>query len=296
MFPNTQPIKTVFENPDDLCEIVNGMSVDVEEYFQVQALSERISRPQWSTFPHRVEASVTRILELFDQFETRATFFVLGWIAKRHPDLVREISKHGHEVASHGWEHKPADQQTRLEFREDILRSKKLLEDIAGVPVIGYRAASFSINSTNLWAFDELENCGYLYSSSIYPIRHDIYGMPDAPRFPFFTGKSGTMIEWPGTTLDLAGMRLPCGGGGFFRIVPYRLFRWALRRVRAVDHQPCLFYFHPWEIDPMQPRIRGLSLKSRLRHYANLHKTEPRLRLLLEDFQWDRFDKLLQLS
>ena len=277
-------------------DAVNGMSVDVEEYFQVKAMGDTIERRQWNSLPSRVEASVERILELFGDHDISATFFILGWIAEKHPGLVRAIVANGHEVASHGWEHTPADEQSREAFREDIMRAKKLLEDISSTAVIGYRAASFSINASNLWALEELENCGFRYSSSIYPVQHDIYGLPDAPRFAFRPDNAMTLIEWPGPTIEFAGRRWNCGGGGWFRIMPYTLFRWAVRRLHTVDRQPTFFYFHPWEIDPAQPRVRGLSAKSRLRHYTNLDRTESRLHRLLRDFHWDRFDRLLDVQ
>jgi polysaccharide deacetylase family protein (PEP-CTERM system associated) len=271
------------------------MSIDVEEYFQVKALSERVTKAEWESLPQRVEYSIDRILELFAEFDTKATFFTLGWIAERHPAMIRTIAAQGHEIASHGWEHIPADEQTRDEFSADIRRSKQILEDLTGRPVLGYRAASFSINETNLWALEELEAAGFRYSSSIFPVVHDIYGLPSAPRYPFEPALTDRFVEWPGPTVDLAGRRWNCGGGGYFRLLPYPVFRAALRRFHTQSRQPSFFYFHPWEIDPQQPRIRGLRIKSKIRHYLNLNRTDARLRRLLTDFRWDRFDHLLNL-
>lgn len=272
---------------------LNVMSVDVEEHFQVAAF-DRVVRPEdWDGHESRVVANTDRILDMLALHGVRGTFFVLGWVAERHPSLVRRIASEGHEIGSHGCVHRPAFRQSRPEFAEDVRRSKRLLEDVAGVPVLGYRAASFSIVKRNRWAFEELEKAGYVYSSSVNPVRHDIYGYPDAPRFRF--RPEGTMLtEWPVTTVEVAGSRLPCGGGGYFRLLPYALFRWALRRVNA-EGEPCVFYLHPWEIDPEQPRIPGAPMKSRLRHYLNLSRTEQRLHRLLDEFAWDRFDRVLGL-
>jgi polysaccharide deacetylase family protein (PEP-CTERM system associated) len=271
------------------------MSVDVEEYFQVKALSERVTKAEWESLPQRVESAIDQILELFAEFDTKATFFTLGWIAERHPAMIRAISAQGHEIASHGWEHIPADEQTRDEFGADIRRSKQILEDLAGRAVLGYRAASFSINATNLWALEELEAAGFRYSSSIFPVEHDIYGLPGAPRYPFEPASTKQLIEWPGPTVEFAGRRWNCGGGGYFRLLPYPLFRAALRRFHKESRQPSFFYFHPWEMDPEQPRITGLRAKSRFRHYLNLNRTDARLRRLLTDFRWNSFDRLLNL-
>lgn len=270
------------------------MSVDVEEHFHVAAFDRQIDSADWDSHPTRVVGNTERLLALFERRGIHATFFILGWVAERHPVLVQRIIGAGHEVASHGCNHIPAFRQTREAFAEDIRRSKKTLEDIAGRPVLGYRAASFSIVKRNQWAFEELDKAGYRYSSSVNPVRHDIYGFPDAPRFNFQPAGT-TLTECPITTLELAGQRLPCGGGGYFRLLPPVLFRWALRRVNRGGH-PCYFYLHPWEVDPDQPRIAGASWKSRFRHYTNLHKTESRLDQLLREFAWDRFDRVLGLS
>ena len=270
---------------------VNAMTVDVEDYFQVSAFEPHVARTQWENHECRVERNMDRILSLFAEHGVQATFFVLGWIAKRYPQLVRNVVDGGHELASHGWAHVRVTQQQRSEFREDVTRTRKFLEDAGGVPVRGYRAASYSIGARNLWALDVLHECGYQYSSSIYPIRHDLYGMPEAPRFAFHHNGSG-ILEVPVTTVEVLGTRLPCGGGGYFRLFPYSFSRWALRRVNDRDRQSGIFYFHPWEIDPDQPRIRNLALRTRVRHYLNLRRVESRLRRLLGDFRWDRMDRI----
>ncbi|HEX5328318.1 MAG TPA: XrtA system polysaccharide deacetylase [Acetobacteraceae bacterium] len=268
----------------------NAMTVDVEDYFQVQAFAHCISRASWETTPRRVEANVDRILAQFAAAGVRATFFTLGWIAERHPAMVRSIVGEGHELASHGWDHTRADAQDPPTFRADVGRTRRTLEDIGGVPVAGYRAATFSIGARNRWAFTILESEGYRYSSSINPVRHDLYGrLPDAPRAPF-RPDGGALWEIPMTTLRLAGRNLPCSGGGYFRLLPYRLFRLALSHVNRTERRPGVFYFHPWEIDPGQPRIAGCGWKSRLRHTINLERTAGRLEHLLRDFSWDRMD------
>jgi polysaccharide deacetylase family protein (PEP-CTERM system associated) len=271
---------------------VNAMTVDVEDYFQVSAFEGHIRREDWDRLPWRVERNTERVLALFDAYGVRATFFVLGWVAERYPQLVRRIVDAGHELASHGYAHVRVTQQHPHEFREDVRYTKKLLEDISGSRVRGYRAASYSIGSSNLWALDELHEAGYEYSSSIYPIRHDLYGMPEAPRFAFRPRSNHGLLEVPVTTVQVFQYKAPCGGGGYFRLLPYAVSRWALRRVNEHDGQPCIFYFHPWEIDPEQPRQKGISLKTRVRHYLNLSRTETRLRALLGDFHWDRADRV----
>lgn len=269
----------------------NAMTVDVEDYFQVQALAGRIARSAWESMPARVEANMDTILELFDEAGVTATFFTLGWIARRHPTVVRRIVSGGHELASHGWDHTRADAQNPAEFRADVGRARRTLEDAGGVPVRGYRAATFSIGARNLWAFAVLESEGYHYSSSVNPIRHDLYGMPDAPRAPF-RPDGGRLWEIPMTTYRLAGRNVPCAGGGYFRLLPYQAYRFGLRRVHRIERQPGIFYFHPWEVDPGQPRVAGLGLKSRFRHYTNLRRMQPRLRRLLREFAWDRMDRV----
>ena len=271
---------------------VNAMTVDVEDYFQVSAFEPYIPRDRWDQLPQRVERNTRLILDLFAAQGAKATFFTLGWVAERHPALIRRIVAEGHELASHGYAHIRVTQQTPAQFREDVTRTKALLEDLGGVAVQGYRAASYSIGAGNLWALAELEQAGYRYSSSIYPIRHDLYGMPEAPRFAFHPANAPTLLEVPITTVTVFGQTLPCGGGGFFRLWPYALSCWALRRVNQSDRQSGIFYFHPWEIDPDQPRQPGINFKTRLRHYLNLSRMERRLQALLRDFRWDRMDRV----
>jgi len=271
---------------------VNAMSVDVEDYFQVSAFETATRREDWGRFPSRVERNVDVILELFDNRNVKATFFTLGWIAEKYPEILRRIVDGGHEVASHGYHHTRVTEQTPTEFRADVRRTKALLEDLSGVPVRGYRAASFSIDSRTPWAFEILAEEGHAYSSSVYPIRHDLYGMPEAPRFAYYPESGKGLLEIPGTTVKILGHNIPCGGGGYFRLLPYTLVRWAMRRVNTLDAQSCVFYFHPWEIDPGQPRISGLPLKSRLRHYTNLGRMQPKLETVLSEFSWDRMDRV----
>lgn len=271
--------------------VTNAMSVDVEDYFQVSAFQSRIVPDAWEEWPCRVEQNIDRILKLFSDTGVHATFFVLGWVAQRYPAMVRHIAECGHEIASHGMLHRRANEQDPSSFSRDVSESRRLLEDVSGELVAGYRAPSYSIGRHNLWALDCLSNVGYRYSSSIYPVRHDHYGMPEAPRFAFRFEKDG-ILEVPVTTCRLLRRQIPCGGGGFFRLYPYVLSRWAIRRVNYVDRQPAIFYFHPWEIDPGQPRVSGVGLKTRFRHYLNLSRMESRLRSLLEDFRWDRIDRV----
>lgn len=271
--------------------LVNAMTVDVEDYFQVSAFEGVVQRGDWDKIPCRVEANVERILALFARYEVKATFFTLGWIAERYPHLIRAIVAEGHELASHGWQHIRVINQTSEQFRQDIRQTKQLLEDISGQAVLGYRAASYSIDQRNLWALDELADAGYQYSSSIVPIRHDLYGMPDASRFAFRTA-SRNFLEIPISTVAVAGRNVNCGGGGWFRLFPYVFSRWAIRSVNETEGQPCIFYFHPWEIDDQQPRIAGASAKTRFRHYLNLNKTYTRLERLLNDFHWSRMDRI----
>ena len=271
--------------------ITNAMTVDVEDYFQVSAFEHCIAKSDWEHLPCRVEANVDRILRLFDDKGVKATFFTLGWVAERYPEVVRRVVAEGHELASHGWEHIRATTQEREQFRKDVVRTKLLLEDISGEPVNGYRAASYSICSDNLWALDELAEAGYVYSSSIVPINHDLYGIPDAPRFAFRAAQS-RLLEIPITTIPIAGRNLNCGGGGWFRLFPYAFSRWAIRSVNERECQPCIFYFHPWEVDPDQPRVPGASRRARFRHYLNLDKMHARLSKLLDDFRWTRVDEV----
>ncbi len=267
------------------------MTVDVEDYFQVSAFESGVSRSDWDTMECRVQRNTERVLELFAEKKVKATFFTLGWVAERYPDLVREIVAQGHELGSHSWSHARVTSQSPEEFRDDIRRTKHKLEDVSGQPVNGYRAPSYSIGATNLWALDELAEAGYRYSSSIVPIKHDLYGMPDAPRFAF-TAASDRLLEIPVTTLVVRGRNINVGGGGWFRFFPYRFSRWALESVNSKEQQAAMFYFHPWEIDPEQPRVEGLSARSRFRHYLNLDRMYGRLSQLLDDFQWDRVDRV----
>jgi len=274
----------------------NVMTVDVEDYFQVSALEPYIGRDQWAKIECRLPQVMERILQMFADANVRSTFFCLGWVAENFPELVRRIAEQGHEIASHGYSHIRVYDQSEQEFREDISKTKKLLEDIIGGPVNGYRAASYSIDQRTPWAFDALWDSGYRYSSSIYPIRHDHYGMREAPRFAFRPGQSA-LAEIPVTTVEVSGMRLPCGGGGYFRLLPYAWSRWCIQRVNTNDCRPAMFYFHPWELDPGQPRIEGLDARTRFRHYVNLEHFERKLQRLIEDFSWvtmmDRYERYL---
>lgn len=270
---------------------VNAMTVDVEDYFQVQAFAGCVSRGDWDGFPRRVEANTDRVLDQFAAAGVKATFFTLGWVAERHPRIVRRIVAEGHELASHGWDHTRVDSQDPEAFRADIRRTRLLLEDLAGVAVNGYRAATFSIGARTMWAFPILRQEGYAYSSSINPIRHDLYGIPDAPRVPFLPAPDG-VLEIPMTTVRLWGRNWPCSGGGYFRLLPARLYRAGLTRVNDLEGQPGIFYFHPWEVDPDQPRIPGAGWKSRLRHYTNLSRMTAKIDGLLRRFEWDRMDRV----
>ena len=272
--------------------IRNAFSIDVEDYFQVSALAPHFPRQIWDQQPCRVERNVDRMLGMLADSRAFATFFTLGWVAERFPDMVKRIVAGGHELASHGYGHQRASDLTPAEFFDDITRAKKILEDLGGQAVIGYRAPSFSIGENNLWALDSLGEAGYQYSSSIYPIHHDHYGMPNAPRFAFRPSDSKTLLELPATTIRLFNRNLPAAGGGYFRLLPYQMSRWSINRVNNVDKQACIFYCHPWEIDPEQPRPHGMTLKTRFRHYLNLGRTESRLRTLLKDFRWGRVDQI----
>jgi polysaccharide deacetylase family protein (PEP-CTERM system associated) len=269
----------------------NALTIDVEDYFQVSALARYIPRSEWDSQESRIERNVERILHLLADYDARATFFTLGWIAERYPQLVRRIVDGGHELASHGFAHRRATEQSPEAFFSDIHLAKIVLEDICGTEVRGYRAPSFSIGESNAWAFECIQRAGYLYSSSVYPIRHDHYGTPDAPRFAHDVREG--LVEMPITTMRLFGRNWPAGGGGYFRLLPYAMSRWLLRRVNQVDQQPVIFYFHPWEIDAAQPRIPGIDARTRFRHYVNLQRTERRLRQLLFDFEWGRLDEVL---
>lgn len=264
---------------------MNAMSVDVEDYFHVAALAGAISRDDWGSMPRRVEANTRRLLDAFDAAGVRATFFVLGWVAEQEPGLVRAIHERGHEVGCHGFSHRLIYEQSAGEFRGETLRAKRLLEDLTGAPVAGYRAASYSITRRSLWALDVLVEAGFEYDSSIFPVRHDLYGIADAPRFPhrLKAPSGGELAEFPPTTARLLGQNLPAAGGGYFRLYPYALSRWLLRRVNQLEGEPAVFYLHPWEVDPQQPRVT-VGWRSRFRHYNNLDRCEARLLRLLADF------------
>lgn len=266
------------------------MTIDVEDYFQVSAFERHIARDDWERLPRRVEANIDRILELLAGHDARATFFTLGWIAERHASMVRRIADAGHELASHGYSHRRASDQTPAEFLDDIRRAKEMLEALAGTEVRGYRAPSFSVGPRNAWAFECIAEAGYRYSSSLYPIRHDHYGAPSAPRFAHEVRPG--LLELPVATVRVWNTNLPAGGGGYFRLLPYQLSRWSLSRINRVDRRPAMFYFHPWEIDPGQPSVSGISAKTRFRHYLNLDRTQLRLARLLKDFRWDRADRV----
>ena len=270
--------------------VTNALTIDVEDYFQVSAFAPYIRRDDWDTRECRVERNVDRILGLLDEQDTKATFFTLGWVAERYPAMVRRIVDGGHELASHGYGHQRASDLTPQQLYEDVHRAKTILEDIGGQAVLGYRAPSFSIGTANLWALDTLLEAGYRYSSSIYPVKHDHYGMPDAPRFAHEVRPG--LIEVPPTTLRLFDRNLPSSGGGFFRLLPYGVSRWMLQQVNSRDAQSAIFYFHPWEIDESQPRISGIDAKTRFRHYVNIDRNERKLRRLLRDFRWGRMDRI----
>ncbi len=272
--------------------ITNALTIDVEDYFQVSALAPHFPREQWDAVPCRVERNVDLILALLEERGATATFFTLGWVAERYPQLVRRISDAGHEVASHGYGHERASAQTPEQFRADIRLARAVLEDITGRAVVGYRAPSFSIGLANLWAHDCIAEAGYRYSSSVYPVKHDHYGIPDAPRFPYRLDNG--LVEVPVTTMRWMGRNWPAGGGGFFRLLPYAVSRWQIRKVNREDRRPAIFYFHPWEVDPGQPRVREATAKTRFRHYVNLERTEGRLRRLLADFRWGRADEVFR--
>lgn len=270
----------------------NAMTVDVEDYFQVSAFEPYIAKEKWDTLPQRVEKNTHQILDIFEDSGIKATFFTLGWVAERYPGLIRRIIQGGHELASHGYEHIRVTEQTPDEFRIDVSRTKKILEDMSGHEIKGYRAASYSIGAKNLWALNVLQEEGFKYSSSIYPVKHDLYGMPDAPRFIYEPIENQDFKEIPITTVRFANKNLPCGGGGFFRFYPYAFSKWAFNRVNNHEDQSGIFYFHPWEIDPEQPRQQSLSLKTRTRHYLNLDKMEYRIKRLLTDFNWDTMENV----
>lgn len=274
--------------------VVNAMTVDVEDYFHVSAFDGLIARSSWATLDCRVERNTDRLLEIFAEGGIKATFFVLGWVAERYPPLVARITQQGHEVASHGFAHRLVYDLTPSMFREDIRRSKAVLEDAAAVAVEGYRAPSYSITPRSLWALDVLIEEGFRYDASIFPIHHDRYGIPLSPRSPYWLNRSGgAIIEAPASTVRLGIMNVPVAGGGYFRILPYAWTRWGIARINRTERRPAIFYVHPWEIDPNQPRVSG-SMLSRFRHYRNLDATEDRLRRLIADFRFAPMATILQ--
>lgn len=276
----------------DTAAVTSAMTVDVEDYFQVSAFADKVSRDEWCRLPCRIERNLDRILAMFAEQGVTATFFTLGWIAERYPRAIRDIVDSGHELASHGYEHVKVHAQLPDTFREDVRRTKGILEDISGQRVKGYRAASFSIDEKSAWAFDILAEEGHDYSSSTYPIKHDHYGTPNGDRFAYRPSREHSLLEVPIATVNMFDRNIPGGGGGYFRLLPYSFSRWALRQIIEKDRQPVVFYFHPWEIDPEQPRISGIPLRSRFRHYVNLGTMERRLRAVLGDFCWDRMDRV----
>lgn len=275
--------------------IVNAFTVDVEDYFQVAALAPAIDRASWAERESRVERNTGVLLDLLSERGINGTFFVLGWIAERHPQLIRRIAAAGHEIACHGFSHQLIYEQTPEEFREETTRSKRTLEDLSGKAVNGYRAASFSITRRSLWALDVLIDLGFRYDSSIFPIRHDRYGIPGAnPRPAALTAPSGrTLVEFPMSAASYLGVRVPVSGGGYFRLLPYAVTRSGLRQINEAGGRPFTFYLHPWEVDPDQPRVR-VGWVSRFRHYNNLRRCEPRLRRLLQDFRFGTMRQVLE--
>jgi polysaccharide deacetylase family protein (PEP-CTERM system associated) len=272
--------------------MLNALSVDVEDWFQVGAFETVIARSDWDRLPQRVERNARAVLDLFAKAGVKGTFFTLGWVAARHPALVRRIVEEGHEIASHGWDHRRVFTMDATLFRMDLEQAREAIEQACGVTPKGYRAPSFSIDKRTPWAHRVLADLGYTYSSSVAPIAHDHYGWREAPRFAFRPVQDSKLVELPVTTVELAGKRMAAGGGGFFRLLPYRFSDWAIARVNARDRRPAIFYFHPWEIDPRQPRVPNAPLKSRLRHYTNLSAMEPKLLKLLAAHSWGRTDEV----
>lgn len=275
--------------------VLNAFTIDLEDYYHVSALAPAIPRETWGSRESRLAGNTARLLDMLAERGVKATFFVLGWVAARFPELVRCIAAHGHEIGCHGYSHQLIYKQTPAEFEEETRKAKMLLEDLIGAPVLGYRAASFSIVSSSRWALDILIELGFQYDSSIFPVRHDRYGMPDAPRAPGLieSPTRGAIVEFPMSTAVWGGLRVPVSGGGYFRLIPYRLTRAGLRSINERERMPFTFYLHPWEIDPDQPRI-SVPFLSRMRHYTNLEKCEGRLRRLLEDFRFTTMRTVLQ--
>lgn len=274
--------------------VINGLSVDVEDWFQVGAFEDVIERGTWGELDDRVDRNTREILDMFDAVGAKATFFTLGWVAQRHRGLLRDIADAGHEIASHGWDHARVFTMTREQFAEDVKRAQGELEDASGMKVRGYRAPSFSIDQRTPWAFEVLAELGYTYSSSVAPISHDHYGWAEAPRFAFRPIAGCDLVELPVTTAMLGGKRVAAGGGGFFRVLPYAFSRWAIKQVNREEGRPAIFYFHPWEIDPGQPRVAGAPLRSKLRHYTNLERMAGKLDMLVREFSWGRVDHIAE--
>jgi polysaccharide deacetylase family protein (PEP-CTERM system associated) len=277
--------------PADRAVVANAMTCDVEDYFQVSAFDDLVPRDRWDQMEWRLPRNVDRVLQLFSDAGVRGTFFTLGWVAQKLPEVVRRISDAGHEIASHGMSHVRISAQTPEQFRNDVVASKRLLEEISGQPIQGYRAASWSLDERTPWAHAVLREAGYAYSSSVYPIAHDHYGAPGAPVQPFYEA-SAELLEIPATTVTFAGRNWPAAGGGYFRLLPLTLSKWLLSRALRTRGVPAVFYFHPWEIDPGQPRLRGAKARARFRHYVNLTKFEARLKVVLRLFRWDRMDRI----
>lgn len=290
MLSPPQPPLSRFQPP------LNGLSVDVEDWFQVGAFERVIERKSWDFLECRVEANVDAVLALFDEADARGTFFTLGWVAQRYPKMMRRIADAGHEIASHGWDHARVFTMDAKGFAADLEKAREVLEQTSGQRVIGYRAPSFSIDARTPWAHKVLADQGYSYSSSVAPIVHDHYGWREAPRFAFRPVAGSPLLEVPVTTAEIGGRRMAAGGGGFFRLLPYAVSRWAIGRVNQRDERPALTYFHPWEIDPGQPRVPGAPLKSRVRHYTKISQMAPKLRKLLKDFRWGRMDEVVELE
>jgi polysaccharide deacetylase family protein (PEP-CTERM system associated) len=271
----------------------NSMTVDVEDYYQVSAFNEVVKYSEWEYYESRVERNTNKILNIFDEHKIQATFFILGWVAEKHPNIVKEIQKRGHEIACHGYSHQLIYNQSRKVFEEEAKRAKSLLEDITGVQVSGYRAASYSITNKSLWALDVLAEAGFKYDSSIFPIVHDRYGIPNSPKEPYkiITKSGNEILEFPLSTFKIIGLTLPVSGGGYFRLYPYNFTRYALQNINKMN-KLFVFYLHPWEIDPGQPKIKASAL-SRYRHYNNLHKCEQRLRQLVEDFKFTTMNNII---
>ncbi|MEM7469597.1 MAG: XrtA system polysaccharide deacetylase [Pseudomonadota bacterium] len=276
--------------------IVNALTFDIEEYFQVSAFETVINRDEWDRWESRVDFATNRILDLLAEHSTKATFFTLGLVAEKHPALIRRIIGDGHELACHGYQHVRITQQTREEFRADVEHAKAILEDVSGVSLEGYRAASFSINKSNFWAFNEIADAGFAYSSSVYPVKHDLYGIPDAPRVPFKPVENVNLVEIPVSTVRLFDRNFPAGGGGYFRLYPYAVTKRLIRTIHNCEGTSANMYFHPWEFDPEQPRPEGVSAKSRFRHYLNQGKSLERLGRLLRDFSWSTMGEVYRSS